>query len=99
MTTTNINVRVDNELKKKAEELFSDLGLTMSSAITMFLKASVNYDGIPFELRREIPNETTKAALAEYDEMINNPNKYKRYKSIEEYANEVLSKNVLNDSD
>ncbi len=99
MATTNINVRVDSELKKKAEDLFNDLGLTMSSAITMFLKASVNHDGIPFDLRREIPNEVTKSALAEYDEMINNPCKYKRNSSIEEYANEILSKNVLNDSD
>lgn len=36
MNTTNINVRVSAELKKQAEELFEDLGLTMSSAITLF---------------------------------------------------------------
>ena len=37
MATTNINVRVDADLKKSAEELFEDLGLNMSSAIIMFL--------------------------------------------------------------
>ena len=52
MATTNINVRVDAELKQSAEELFSDLGLTMLSAITMFLKNAVSYDGIPFEVNR-----------------------------------------------
>lgn len=36
MATTNINVRVDENLKKDADELFSDLGLNMSTAITMF---------------------------------------------------------------
>lgn len=52
MATTNINVRVDTKLKKEAEELFSDLGLNMSSAITMFLCSAVSYDGIPFEVKR-----------------------------------------------
>ena len=44
MATTNINIRVDSELKQSAEELFNDLGLNMSSAITMFLKSAVSYD-------------------------------------------------------
>ena len=56
MATTNINVRTDIELKQAAELLFADLGLNMSSAINMFLKAAVNYDGIPFSIRRAAPN-------------------------------------------
>lgn len=73
MSTTNINIRVDADLKREAESLFADLGLNMSSAITMFLKNAVSCDGIPFEVKR-IPNATTKAALAEIDEMKKNPN-------------------------
>ncbi len=46
MATTNINVRVDSELKKSAESLFSDLGLNMSTAITMFLKSAVSHEGM-----------------------------------------------------
>ena len=56
MPTTNINVRVDKDLKESAEALFDDLGLNMSSAITMFLKSAVNHDGIPFEVKRNSPN-------------------------------------------
>ncbi|MBO4317655.1 MAG: type II toxin-antitoxin system RelB/DinJ family antitoxin [Mailhella sp.] len=52
MATSNINVRVDSELKAKAESLFSDLGMTMSTAIVMFLKSAVSHDGLPFEVRR-----------------------------------------------
>ena len=52
MATTNINVRVDANLKQSAESLFADLGLNMSTAITMFLKSAVNHDGIPFEVKR-----------------------------------------------
>ena len=78
MATTNINVRVDTDLKQAAESLFSDLGLDMSSAITMFLKSAVSNNGIPFEVKR-VPNAETRAALAEYDEMKKNPGTYKRY--------------------
>ena len=52
MATTNLNIRVDEELKKNAERLFADLGLNMSSAITIFLKSSVDYNGIPFEIKK-----------------------------------------------
>ena len=91
MATTNINVRTDIELKQAAELLFADLGLNMSSAINMFLKVAVNYDGIPFSIRRAAPNAETRAALAEYEEMKNNPQKYKRYNSFESLMDEVLT--------
>ena len=91
MATTNINVRVDSELKQEAEALFDDLGLNMSAAITMFLKSAVSHDGIPFEVKRAVPNEQTKAALAEYDDMKNHPEKYKRYDSFDDLMNEVLN--------
>ena len=90
MATTNINIRVDSELKQSAEELFNDLGLNMSSAITMFLKSAVSYDGIPFELKRNTPNTKTQIALSEYEEMKKNPEKYKRYNSFDEIVKEVL---------
>ena len=91
MATTNINVRVDAELKKSAEALFNDLGLNMSTAITMFLKSAVNHDGIPFEIRRQTPNAETEAALAEYSEMKKHPENYKRYSSFDELMDEVLT--------
>ena len=56
MATTNINFRVDEKLKKEADRLFSDLGLNMSTAITIFLKSAVSCNGIPFEIKRKEPN-------------------------------------------
>ena len=89
MATTNINIRVDAELKKQAEELFDDLGLNMSTAIVMFLKCAVSREGIPFEIRR-VPNESTMAALAEYERMLSDKDSYKRYDTFEELVEEVL---------
>lgn len=65
MATTNINVRVDSALKQEAESLFDDLGLSMSAAINMFLRSAINYNGIPFEVKRPTPNAETKAAFDE----------------------------------
>jgi DNA-damage-inducible protein J len=91
MATTNINVRVDAELKQSAEALFADLGLNMSSAITMFLKSAVNHDGIPFDVKRATPNAETRSALAEYEQMKKYPERYKRYSSFEDLMDEVLA--------
>ncbi len=90
MATTNINIRVDATLKQEAEKLFNDLGLNMSSAITMFLKSSVSYEGIPFEVKRLTPNAETRAALSEYENMKKNPDQYKRYSSFSEALGEVF---------
>lgn len=47
----NLNIRVDDTLKKQAETIFSELGINLSVATTIFLKQVVRYNGIPFELR------------------------------------------------
>lgn len=47
----NLNIRVDDTLKKQAEAIFSELGISLSAATTIFLKQVVRYNGIPFELR------------------------------------------------
>jgi len=69
--TTNINVRVDSQLKSQAEQIFSALGLNLSSAITVFLSNAVRYQGIPFELRLETPNEITLRTIDEVNRGVN----------------------------
>lgn len=61
--TTNINIKTDAELKKQAEELFSELGMNMSTALNIFLRQSVRENRIPFEITREVPNVKTLAAM------------------------------------
>jgi len=45
-----ISLRVDDELKRNAERAFDDIGLSMSTAINIFLKTVVRENRIPFEL-------------------------------------------------
>ena len=63
MATTSLNVRIDADLKKQSEEIFNELGLNMSTALTVFLRQTVRSRGIPFEMRLNIPNEETLAAI------------------------------------
>lgn len=46
----NINIRIDDNLKRQAERVFNDLGLNMTTATTAFLKQVVLCHGIPFPL-------------------------------------------------
>lgn len=45
-----INVRVDDAVKRGAEAVFDEIGLSMNAAVTVFLKACVRENRIPFEL-------------------------------------------------
>jgi len=63
MANTNLNIRIDSDLKKQSEEIFNELGLNMSTALTVFLRQTVRSRGIPFDMRLNIPNEETIAAI------------------------------------
>lgn len=77
-----INVRVDENVKKQANELFEDLGLDMSTALNLFLRQAIRYGGIPFEIRK--PNEETLDAMDEVRRIRNGELKAKRYNNVEE---------------
>ena len=47
-----IQVRVDDELKNKSDQLFKELGTDTTSAIRMFLTQAIAYNGFPFEIKR-----------------------------------------------
>lgn len=54
-----IQVRVDDELKNKSDQLFKDLGTDTTSAIRMFLIQAVANNGFPFEIKRTESNPYT----------------------------------------
>lgn len=71
MATTNLNIRTDKAIKDQAEIIFNELGLNMTTAINIFLKAVIRDQGIPFELKLKVPNDTTVASIEEGKKMIN----------------------------
>lgn len=59
---SNINLRMDDNLKKEADTLFEELGLSTTGVLIMFLKACVREQGIPFKicLKHENESESSK---------------------------------------
>lgn len=56
MGSINVTIRMDEELKNQADELFADLGLSFTAAVTAFAKQAVREQKIPFMLSRDVPN-------------------------------------------
>ena len=65
MGSTNLNIRTDKEVKAQAEKIFDALGLNMTTAINIFLRQAIRENGISFEIKLNVPNETTAAAIRE----------------------------------
>ena len=83
MATTNISIRMDSDLKAQAEELFSELGMNLSTAFNIFVRQSLREGGIPFEIRMEQPNKETMAAMLEAERIAKDPT-VKHYSDVEE---------------
>ncbi len=61
--TAMIRARVEPELKRQVDDVFTELGLSATEAITLFYKQIVIYHGLPFRVR--VPNAATIEALAD----------------------------------
>ena len=67
-----VNIRIDDDLKEKAEDLFEELGLNMTTAFNMFVRQTVREGGIPFEITTKVApiyNDETIEAMQEIEEM------------------------------
>ena len=71
--TTNISIRMDNDLKNKAEALFGELGMNISTAFNIFVRQSLREGRIPFEVSLNYPNSDTIAALQEAERIADDP--------------------------
>ena len=92
MSKVSTNLSLDSKLKSESIALFSDLGMDLSTAVTIFLKQAVRVQGIPFAISRENPE--TIAALNEFYEMKRHPERYRKYSSFKDAIDEVMSDDV-----
>lgn len=88
--TTNFSVRIDSDIKKQCEELYNDLGMTLTTAINVFLRQSLRVGGLPFELRQERSNKETIAAMLEAERIAHGPS-VKGYNDLDELFAELRS--------
>lgn len=90
MAQTNINIRMDENLKHEFDSLCRELGLTMTAAFNVFAKTMVRQQRIPFEISLDIPNTDTIAALEEVEQMKKDPALGKAYTDVDQMMKELL---------
>ena len=88
MTTTNINIRMDSDLKAQADALFGELGMNLSTAFNIFVRQSLREGGIPFEITLNQPSKDTIAAMLEAERIAKDPS-VKGYNDLDELFAEL----------
>ncbi len=63
MANVNVNVQMDEKLKKQFEDFCNDVGMNMTTAFNLFAKKTVKEYRIPFEIGNDVPNAETKKAI------------------------------------
>lgn len=83
MATTNISIRMDTDTKAKADALFSELGINISTAFNIFVRQSLREGRIPFDISLNKPTNETIAAMLEA-ERIADDSSVKGYTDLDE---------------
>ena len=90
MSKVSTNISLDAETKAKAQVMLADLGLDLSTAVNIFLRQMLYEGGIPFSITREIPNQTTLAAMKEAQEMVRSSEQYRKYDNVDSMMEDIL---------
>lgn len=88
MASTRISIRMDSELKKQFKAFCEDIGMSMTTAFTIYAKKAVCEHRIPFEFGEDNLNAETLAAIEEVRKLKQNPNK-KTYGSFLEILEDL----------
>ena len=68
--TDTLNIRIEPELKKEADETLNELGMNTAEAVTIFLKQVVLTDSIPFIIKKPRLNKETLEAIEDVEKGI-----------------------------
>lgn len=85
-----ISIRVDDEVKQNAEQVCEEIGMSISTAINIYLKRLGREGRIPFEVKADRPNKETIEAMEEVLRMKQDPTIGKTYTDVESMMEELL---------
>ena len=86
-TSSSYTHRIDPTLRAQSEALFNELGMSLGTAINVFLKKSVRVGGFPFDVNLDAPNKETIEAMLEAEHIAKDPS-IKAY-SVEDALKEL----------
>ena len=90
MGNTNVNIRMDSDLKKQFEAFCADMGMSMTTAFNIYAKKAVREYRIPFEIGGEAPNAETLEAIEEVKRMKADPSLGKTYTDVDAMMRDLL---------
>lgn len=91
MATTNVTMKMEEDLKAQLQELVSNLGMDMTTFFTISAKQAVREQRIPFDITMNTSNEETREAIEEVRQMKQDPSLGKTYTDVDEMMKELLS--------
>ena len=85
MSKTSMSIRLDSEVKEQAQQVFSNLGMDMTTAINIFLRQAIQYQGLPFDVRLD-ENRKLLQVLTDLDQ---NRNMSQSFESISDLMEDL----------
>lgn len=87
---SSISISIEYSLLNEVNEILSNIGLDIETAINIYLKRIQMEKKIPFDLNEDIPNELTLKAFDECVAMREDEESYKRYNSFSDVLNDII---------
>lgn len=85
MSKISISIRLDSEVKEQAQQVFSNLGMDMTTAINIFLRQAIQYQGLPFDVRLD-ENRKLLQVLTDLDQ---NRNMSQSFESVSDLMEDL----------
>lgn len=85
MSKMSISIRLDSEVKEQAQQVFSNLGMDMTTAINIFLHQAIQYQGLPFDVRLD-ENRKLLQVLTDLDQ---NRNMSQSFESVSDLMEDL----------
>lgn len=73
MSMTNLNLRLDSEVKAKVENILNDMGMNFTTAVNIYFKQILRTGEIPFKIKVDLPNTETIKAVEKAEMLLNSP--------------------------
>ena len=87
MSKTSMSIRLDSEVKDQAQQVFNNLGMDMTTAINIFLRQAIQYQGLPFDVRLD-ENRKLLEVLTDLDQ---NRNMSQSFESVSDLMEDLLA--------
>ncbi|CMU03403.1 type II toxin-antitoxin system RelB/DinJ family antitoxin [Streptococcus pneumoniae] len=85
MSNMSMSIRLDSEVKEQAQQVFSNLGMDMTTAINIFLRQAIQYQGLPFDVRLD-ENRKLLQVLTDLDQ---NRNMSQSFESVSDLMEDL----------